>query len=125
MIEQGKNAHDNDNPDGYFCPDFYRHGTLLARFVQIPSTHVLRRICQVIIKVRNALVLPKWTHLKLWNPAPSSEKPRNCMTLAEFILAYLGHLSAVGDLVKIGDVTFEVVDIDGKRIDRVLISRQK
>jgi CBS domain containing-hemolysin-like protein len=27
--------------------------------------------------------------------------------------------------VTIGDVTLEVVDMDGRRIDRVLISRQK
>jgi magnesium and cobalt exporter, CNNM family len=40
------------------------------------------------------------------------------------ILAYLGHIPAVGDRVTIGDVTLEVVDLDGKRIDRVLISRQ-
>lgn len=64
-----------------------------------------------------------WEHIGI--TTPSSEKPRNYMTLAEFILAYLGHLPAVGDLVKIGNVTFEVVDMDGKRIDRLLISRQK
>jgi Mg2+/Co2+ transporter CorB len=58
-------------------------------------------------------------------PTPSSEKPRNYTTLAELILAYLGHIPAVGDLVTIGDVTLEVVDMDGRRIDRVLISRQK
>ena len=64
-----------------------------------------------------------WEHIGI--TTPSSEKPRNYMTLAEFIPAYLGHHPAVGDLVTIGDVTFEVVDMDGKRIDRVLISRQK
>jgi len=57
-------------------------------------------------------------------PVPSGEKPRNDTTLAELILAYLGHIPAVGDLVTIGDVTLEVVDMDGKRIDRVLVSHQ-
>ncbi len=56
---------------------------------------------------------------------PSGEKSRNDMTLAELILAYLGHNPEVGDLVTIGDITLEVVDMDGRRIDRVLISRQR
>lgn len=41
------------------------------------------------------------------------------------ILAHLGHVPAIGDLVTIADVTLEVVDMDGRRIDRVSISRQK
>ena len=68
-------------------------------------------------------------HDSIWErigiPAPGDEKSRNYTTLAELILAYLGHIPAVGDLVTIGDVTLEVVDMDGRRIDRVLISRQK
>ncbi len=68
-------------------------------------------------------------HDSVWErigiPAPSSEKPRNYTTLAGLILAYLGHIPAVGEVVTIGDVTLEVVDMDGRRIDRVLISRQK
>ena len=65
----------------------------------------------------------------IWEPigitAPSSEKSRNYTTLAEFILAYLGHIPAIGDLVTIGDVTLEIMDMDVRRIDRVLISLQK
>jgi putative hemolysin len=68
-------------------------------------------------------------HESVWErigiPTPSSEKPCNYTTLAELILACLGHIPAVGEVVTIGEVTLEVVDMDGRRIDRVLISRQK
>jgi len=64
-----------------------------------------------------------WERIRI--PAPGGEKSRNSTTLAELILAYLGRNPAIGDQVTIGDVTLEVVDMDGRRIDRVLISRQK
>ncbi len=37
------------------------------------------------------------------------------------VLAHLGHIPKVGDSVTIGDFVFEVVDMDGRRIDKVLI----
>jgi putative hemolysin len=37
------------------------------------------------------------------------------------ILAYMGRIPTVGDTVTIGDYILEVVDMDGRRIDRVLI----
>jgi putative hemolysin len=42
-------------------------------------------------------------------------------TLAGMILAYMGRIPAVGDSVTIGNYILEVVDMDGRRIDRVLI----
>jgi putative hemolysin len=42
-------------------------------------------------------------------------------TLAGMILAYMGRIPIVGDTVTIGDYILEVVDMDGRRIDRVLI----
>jgi putative hemolysin len=53
------------------------------------------------------------------------EKSGTYTTLAEFILAHLERMPAVGEVVTIGDVTLEVVDMDGRRIDRVLISCQQ
>ncbi len=64
-----------------------------------------------------------WEHIGI--PAPSSVKPQNYTTLAGLILANLGYIPTVGEVVTIGDVTLEIVDMDGRRIDRVLISRQK
>ena len=44
-------------------------------------------------------------------------------TLAGFILWELGHLPKVGERLDWKDLRFEVVDMDGRRIDRVLISQ--
>ena len=44
-------------------------------------------------------------------------------TFAGFILALLGHIPVVGEIVRWHGFTFEVVDMDGRRIDRVLITR--
>jgi putative hemolysin len=44
-------------------------------------------------------------------------------TLAGFVLWELGHLPKVGDHLEWKDLRFEVVDMDGRRIDRVLVSQ--
>jgi putative hemolysin len=44
-------------------------------------------------------------------------------TLAGFILAQLGRLPAEGETVAYGGWRFEVVDMDGRRIDKVLVRR--
>jgi putative hemolysin len=41
-------------------------------------------------------------------------------TLAGLLLAVSGHLPAVGERIDCGDWVFEVVDLDGRRIDKVL-----
>lgn len=42
-------------------------------------------------------------------------------TLAGFILWELGHMPKVGEAFVRGDLRFEVVDLDGRRIDKVLV----
>jgi magnesium and cobalt exporter, CNNM family len=44
-------------------------------------------------------------------------------TLAGFVLAQLGHLPATGESFRWRDLRFEVVDLDGRRIDKLLINR--
>ena len=44
-------------------------------------------------------------------------------TVAGFILAELNHLPKVGETFTRGKWRFEVVDLDGRRIDKVLVSR--
>jgi putative hemolysin len=44
-------------------------------------------------------------------------------TLAGFILAQLGRVPEVGQTVAYGGWHFEVVDMDGRRIDKVLVRR--
>lgn len=43
-------------------------------------------------------------------------------TLAGFVLWQLGHLPHTGERFEWNDLSFEVVDMDGRRIDRVLVS---
>jgi putative hemolysin len=46
-------------------------------------------------------------------------------TVAGFIIFRLGRLPVAGDRVKRGDMSLEVVDMDGRRIDKVLVSARK
>lgn len=44
-------------------------------------------------------------------------------TLAGLILTTLGHFPTVAEWLMIGDLRLEIMDLDGRRIDRVLVSR--
>jgi putative hemolysin len=44
-------------------------------------------------------------------------------TVAGLLLAVSGHLPGVGEKIEAGGWRFEVVDLDGRRIDKVLASR--
>lgn len=44
-------------------------------------------------------------------------------TLGGFVLAQLGHLPAAGDRVTWGGYDFEVLDMDGQRVDKVLVQK--
>ncbi|HEX6106816.1 MAG TPA: hemolysin family protein [Gemmatimonadales bacterium] len=53
---------------------------------------------------------------------PAAERGRGYRTLAGFIMAELGRVPAVGERLERWGYAFEVVDMDGRRIDRVLVS---
>lgn len=44
-------------------------------------------------------------------------------TVAGFVLAQLNHLPVVGEVFEKGHWRFEVVDLDGRRIDKIIVSR--
>jgi putative hemolysin len=44
-------------------------------------------------------------------------------TLAGFVLAHLGHIPQTGEHFEWDGLRFEIVDMDGRRIDRVLVAR--
>ena len=44
-------------------------------------------------------------------------------TVAGYVLAELNHLPAVGETFERGHWRIEVIDLDGRRIDKVLVSR--
>ena len=56
-------------------------------------------------------------------PEPTADDDDDFNTLAGMILSRLGRLPAVGDRVLSGDFSLEVVDMDGRRIDKVLVTR--
>ena len=58
-------------------------------------------------------------HLAITLPAQ-----RDYETVAGFILAFMGHLPSCGEIIAAHGWRFEVVDLDGRRIDKVLASRQ-
>jgi putative hemolysin len=48
---------------------------------------------------------------------------RDYQTVAGFLLAHLRRLPAVGEQVEVSGWRFEVVDLDGRRVDKVLAPR--
>jgi putative hemolysin len=44
-------------------------------------------------------------------------------TLAGFVMARLGHIPHTTDMFEYGGLRFEVVDMDGRRVDKVMVSR--
>ncbi len=46
-----------------------------------------------------------------------------CNTLAGFIINISGHIPVTGEIVKFSDLSFEIIDMDGNRIDKVLVKK--
>jgi putative hemolysin len=46
-------------------------------------------------------------------------------TLAGFVLSHLGHIPQTGEHFDWGGLRFEIVDMDGRRIDRVLVAKSE
>ncbi len=53
---------------------------------------------------------------------PMRDKDQTFHTLAGFVLTHMGHVPQMGEHFDWGDFRFEVVDMDGRRIDRILVS---
>ena len=58
---------------------------------------------------------------KIGVPIPKDAKYE---TVAGYVLAELNHLPNVGETFERGHWHFEVVDLDGRRIDKVLVTRK-
>jgi len=50
---------------------------------------------------------------------------RSYETVAGFVLSHLQHLPSVGEHIEVAGWRFEVIDLDSRRIDKVLASRLK
>jgi putative hemolysin len=53
--------------------------------------------------------------------SPLMPEPADVTTVAGLVVAELGRIPAAGDVVQIAGYSFEVVDMDGVRVDKVLI----
>ena len=62
---------------------------------------------------------------KIGMPLPLDHEHTDYNTLAGMLLAHMGRIPKAGDKVTIGNFVFEIVDMDGRRIDKVLIRRKK
>jgi len=62
---------------------------------------------------------------KLGLPPQVENQHGSYHTLAGMLLAYMGRIPAAGDKVTIDNFVFEIVDMDGRRIDKVLIQPVK
>jgi putative hemolysin len=56
--------------------------------------------------------------------APNLPEPEGVTTVAGLVLTQLGRIPGIGDSVEIENTRFEVVDMDGSRIDKLLIRVQ-
>lgn len=56
-------------------------------------------------------------------PPPDADEPRSYSTVAGLVLDLLGRIPAVGEIATWDSLTLEVVDMDGQRIDRLLITQ--
>jgi putative hemolysin len=54
-----------------------------------------------------------------------ADEPRGYSTVSGLVLEQLGRIAKIGDTTQWNDLTLEVVDMDGQRIDRVLIERRQ
>jgi putative hemolysin len=60
-------------------------------------------------------------HIKL-DELPS-EEDNDFRTLAGFIITYLGHIPNIGESLEALGYRFEIIDMDGNRIDKILLSQ--
>ncbi|MGA7267832.1 MAG: transporter associated domain-containing protein, partial [Aestuariivirga sp.] len=72
-----------------------------------------------------SLLIAGWTPIdhamqRLGLPAPER---RDYQTMAGFVLDHLGHLPVLGEAVEHRGYRFEVVDLDGRRIDMVMVQK--
>ena len=54
---------------------------------------------------------------------PEADKPRAYHTVAGMVMTLVGRIPAAGDRVAIEPLSLEVADMDGFRLDKVLVTR--
>lgn len=72
--------------------------------------------------IDGAMALDRFREVFPDAPNFPGEADQQYRTLGGFIMAELGRIAAVGDIVALSDYRFEVLDMDGKRVDKLLVS---
>ncbi len=72
--------------------------------------------------VDGAMTLDRFREVFPKAPTFPGEADQQYRTLGGFIMAELGRIAAVSDRVSLSDYRFEVLDMDGKRVDKLLVS---
>lgn len=67
---------------------------------------------------------PYFEFLNYFELPDEAEEEGNFNTLAGFLLEHLHHIPLAGERLTWNDFTFEIVDMDDRRIDKVLITRE-
>lgn len=52
------------------------------------------------------------------------QKEEEFQTLAGYVITHAGKIPRLGEVITIGDYRFEIIDVDGRRIDRILVSHE-
>lgn len=79
----------------------------------------------IVARADGSYLVAGWMQVDEFSHELGIHIPRDAdfQTVAGFILAELNHLPNVGEFFEKGHWRFEVVDLDGRRIDKVLVSR--
>ena len=55
---------------------------------------------------------------------PNADQPPSYHTVAGLVMAELGRVPTTGERISIGPLMFEVADMDGFRVDKVLVTQR-
>ena len=56
--------------------------------------------------------------------AANGQLPVHLDSSSGMILSHIGHIPKIGETITSGDFILEVIDMDGRRIDKVLVRRK-
>ncbi|HUP50343.1 MAG TPA: hemolysin family protein, partial [Thermoanaerobaculia bacterium] len=51
------------------------------------------------------------------------EQKEEFQTVGGYLIGRAGGLPRLGDVIRVGDYQFEIIDVDGRRLDRIIVSR--
>jgi len=79
----------------------------------------------IVTRTDGSYLVAGWMQVDEFSHKLGIQIPRDAdfQTVAGFVLAEFNHLPTVGEFFEKGGWRFEVVDLDGRRIDKILVSR--